>query len=54
MLNKLVKLKVAAIAALLVGITSAAMARPMSHDEDQAYQCYTDEGQGRRLPCDVG
>jgi hypothetical protein len=54
MLTNLAKGTIAALAVVLVAITTAAAAQPPMPHGPQYYACYTDEGQGRFVPCDVG
>jgi hypothetical protein len=54
MFDRLAKIRIAVLAALLVGMTSSAMARVPGHHGPQGSSCYTDEGQGRYDPCDEG
>jgi hypothetical protein len=42
------------LAVVLVAMTTAAAAQPPMPHGPQYYACYTDEGQGRFVPCDVG
>jgi hypothetical protein len=54
MLKTLAKLKIAACAIVLVGMTTAAVAQPRVLHGPQSYACFTDEGQGRFIPCGAG
>ena len=54
MLKTLAKLKIAACAVVLFGMTTASVAYPRVPHGPQSYACFTDEGQGRFVPCGAG
>jgi hypothetical protein len=54
MLKTLAKLKIAACALVLFGMTAAAAAQPRVLHGPKSYACFTDEGQGRFVPCLAG
>jgi hypothetical protein len=54
MLKTLTNLKLAACAVVLVAMTTAAVAQPRMPHGPQSYACFTDEGQGRFIPCGAG
>jgi hypothetical protein len=55
MLTNLAKVKIAALAVLLFATTTAAVAQPrMPVGPQSPYACFTDQGQGRFVPCGAG